>query len=97
MEQVMMEELNVSGLFSIGTSVKSLEILFQKKVENTLEANGFNDCWWQALNHEPIFMTVWQLVCAKENVDESVIFNVQDYYNKLRTMTDKYIGEKLCK
>lgn len=97
MKQVMMEELSISELFNVGTSVKNLEILFQKKVEDTLEANGFNDCWWQALNHEQIFMTVWQLVCAKERVDESVIFNVQEYYNKLKDMTDKYIGEKLCK
>lgn len=95
MKQVLMQELNISSL--LGISAKHLEILFQKKVEDTLKANGFNDCWWQALNHEPIFMTLWGIFSNDEDGNKSVIFNVQEYYNKIKGMTDKWIGEKLCK
>ena len=94
-KQELMEELNVFNLGDLG--VKSYEILFQKKVEDTLEANGFKECWWQALNHEPIFMTIWGIYSTGSSKDHSVIFSLQEYYNKIKKMTDSWVGEKLCK
>jgi hypothetical protein len=95
MKQVMMKELNILEIGDLG--VKPYEILFQKMVEDTLEANGFSECWWQALNHEPIFMTIWDIYALGSSEDHSVIFSLQEYYDKIRKMTDEWIGAKLCK
>ena len=92
-KQVMMKDLNIIKEGDLG--VKGFEIFFQKRVEETLMANGFNECWWQALNHEPIFTTIWEIYKKGDSAEHSVIFSLLEYYNKLKEMTNSWIKSKL--
>ena len=94
MKQIKMKKLNV---FTYGNAgVKGFEILFQDRVEETLEKNGFNGvCWWQALNHEPIFMTLFTIYKQGDSKDHSIIYEIQKYYDKIKDMTDTWVKNKL--
>lgn len=94
MKQIKMKKLNV---FTYGNAgVKGFEILFQDRIEETLEKNGLNNIlWWQALNHEPIFMTIFKIYEKGDSKDHSIIYELQKYYDKIKSMTDEYVKEKL--
>lgn len=93
MEQVMMKRLNVFKKGDLG--VKGYEILFQDLVEETLRLNGFEELWWQALDHEDIFINIYSIYKRGDSPEFSIILSLQEYYNKIKEMTDKWIQDRL--
>ena len=77
---------------------KNFEIVFQEKIETCLEANGFDECWWEAIDfNDPdhsIFLNILHIY-EDENFEEEGLYNLIEYYERLRNKVHAYIRKKL--
>ena len=94
MEQKTMKEINVFRLGNYG--VKGFEILFKKNIDKALADNGFDHEWRNIMN-EPIFETILSIYNKGDSAESSIIYSLQEYYNKLKSLTDAWIKENLTK